>query len=82
MKRIVASLILSISAASTASAGAYCYGETVTAIIMQGDTIYFNTDRSFPGWCAIGSSWSATAQARAFALLVAAKATGQTMAFY
>jgi hypothetical protein len=82
MHKIAASLILLSGVASTASAGAYCYGETVTAVILQGDIIYFNTDKSCPGWCAIGSSWSATAQARAYALLISAKTTGQTMAFY
>jgi len=82
MIRIVAGIILSIGMASTASAGAYCYGETVTAVIMQGDTIFFNTDKSCPGWCAVSLSWSASAQSRAFALLVTAKSTGQTMSFY
>jgi hypothetical protein len=79
---LCAAFAISFGSASTASAGAYCYGETVTAVIMQGDTIYFSTDKSCPGWCAIGSGWSATAQARAFAMLVSAKTTGQTMAFY
>jgi hypothetical protein len=82
MIRILAALILSIGVASTATAGAYCYGETVTAVIMQGDAIYLTTDKSCPNWCAISSSWSSTAQARAFASMVAARSTGQTMTFY
>jgi hypothetical protein len=66
---------------SPALAGACRYGETVTAVIMQGDTIYLSTDKSCPSWCSIGSVWSVTARACAFAMLVAAKTTDQTMAF-
>ena len=82
MKRIVAGLILLVGAVSTASAGNYCYGETVTVVIMQGDAIFFETDKSCPSWCSVNASWSATAQARAFAMLTAAKVAGLPVSLY
>jgi hypothetical protein len=82
MKRIVAGLILSIGVASTASAGSYCYNETVTTVIMQGDQIFFTSNPSCPNWCEVNGSWSAAAQARAFAMLTTAKVAGMPLSFY
>jgi hypothetical protein len=74
--------IFALLASPQANAGAYCYGEIVTGVFMQGGSVYFTTSKSCPNWCLVGSAWNATEQSQAFAMLVASKTTGETMTFY
>ena len=76
------SLLVMLGFAASASAGAYCYNETVTGVIIQNGTVYFTTNKSCPSWCAMPSSWGATAESQAFATLLAARTTTQTVSFY
>jgi hypothetical protein len=71
-----------LGGSTSALAGAYCYGETVTALIIQNNTVYFETNKSCPSWCAIPSSWAATMQTQAYAMLLTARTTGQVVSFY
>jgi hypothetical protein len=81
MNRILVSLILLFGAVTTASAGAYC-AENLTAVIVNGDAVYFTTDKSCPSWCSIKSSWSVTATSRRLATLLAAKAAAVAVTFF
>jgi hypothetical protein len=75
--------ILSILAfAASARAGGYCYYETVTAVVMFNNAVYFTTSHSCPSWCLVPQTWSAAAQSQAFATLLTARTTGQTITTY
>ena len=65
--------------AASAWADGYCYNETVTALIMQNNNVYFSTAKSCQTWCVVPQTWSAAAQAQAFATLLTARTTGQTV---
>src|SRR5438132_1056410 len=66
-------------APALASAGAYCYGEHITQVVLIQESIYFTTDVSCPNWCEVSPAWSATQQNRAYAGLLAAKLSGNSV---
>ncbi len=75
--------VLSLVAFSSfAGAGEYCWSEGVAAVVVQGDEIYFTTNKSCPGWCRVNPNWSVEAKKRAYAMLLTAKATDKPLSFY
>ena len=78
----VYSCVSAAFAPALASAGAYCYGEHITQVVLIQESIYFTTDVSCPNWCEVSPAWSATQQNRAYAGLLAAKLSGSGVSFY
>lgn len=78
MRRLLSAIFALLLFSSAAHAGAYC-AEHVTMIIMQGDSINFETDKSCPNWCEISPTWSTTAQDRAYATLITAHTAGESV---
>lgn len=81
-KRTLAAAATLLAATSHAEAGAYCPQERLTSLIVQGDVIFFTTDKSCPGWCQVDQSWSVEGKKRAYATLLAAKISDRTVSFY
>jgi len=81
MNRILSVLVMLAFAASARAAG-YCYNETVTALVMYNNAVYFSTSKSCNTWCLVPQTWSAAAQSQAFATLLTARTTGQTVTTY
>jgi len=79
MKKIVSILSMLVFVASARAANGFCYSETVTQLIMQNSNVYFSTSKSCQTWCLLPQTWSAAAQAQAFATLLTARTTGQTV---
>lgn len=63
---------VAVLSAPLAHAEVYC-NETVTSVIVAGDTVYFTTNETCPNWCEVNTSWDATATGRAMALLTTAR---------
>lgn len=81
MKAIMSilSILAMLAFAASARADGFCYNETVTALIMQNNVVYFSTAKSCQTWCLVPQTWSAAAQSQAFATLLSARTTGQTV---
>lgn len=71
-----------IMAATSSQAGEYCWNESIQLLIMQGDDIYFTTDKTCPNWCTLHPEWSQEARKRAYATLLTAKTTGTPVTFF
>lgn len=67
---------------STASAGAYCNNEKLTSIIVQGEQVYFTTDKSCPNWCQLDPTWSIDAFNRTYSMLLSAQAQKKEVRIY
>ena len=63
---------IAMASAPLARADIYC-NETVTSVIMTGDTVYFTTNESCRAWCEINPSWDAVATDRAMGILMTAR---------
>lgn len=55
-------------------AGAYCYDEKLTSVIIASEGVYFTTDKSCPNWCRVNESWSEDAINRSYSMLLSAQA--------
>jgi hypothetical protein len=71
---------LALARTQVAHATAWC-SETVTELIVSGDTVYFTTNESCPNWCEISTSWDTTATNRAFSLLTSARVASLPIEF-
>lgn len=75
-------LILLCILSGSVWAGAYCYDEKLTSVIVNSGGIYFTTDKSCPNWCEINSSWSAEVINRSYSMLLSAQAQNRVVRFY
>jgi hypothetical protein len=85
VSRILAKFVSAACLAALASitrAGEYCWNETVQFVILQGDEIYFTTNKTCPGWCRIDPSAGVEARRRAYAMLLTAKTMEKPLTFF
>jgi len=79
----IAGILVFTSAVSTiGAAGEYCWNEKVQYVILNGDSVYFTTDRSCPNWCTLHPAWSADQRKQAYAMLMTAKTTERALTLY
>ena len=76
-------LVLVSVVSAPAFSGEYCWSETITLVIVHEDgNVYFTTNKSCPGWCRINPAWSGDRRKEAYAMLVAARVSGNPMSFF
>ena len=80
--KVISVLILFLSFNQYIFAGEYCWNDKVLMVIVQGEKIFFTSEKSCNNWCEISDTWSAEAKNRAFTQLITAKATESNITFF
>lgn len=78
MLRFLLSAAAVICCMSQAQAG-YCYGQKVTAVILNDDSIFFTTDKSCPNWCRVAAGLAESQKDRMYSMLLTAAATNRLL---
>lgn len=81
LKRIalVATLLL---LPATQARAEYCFSERISQIVLVGEAIYFNTDKTCASWCEVNPAWSTDAKNRVYSMLLTAKTSNQLVSFH
>jgi hypothetical protein len=67
---------------ATQARAEYCFSEKITGVILIGDVIYFNTDKTCASWCQVDPTWSTDAKNRVYSMLLTAKTSNQLVSFH
>jgi hypothetical protein len=77
--RLFAALLLT---APTVAHAEYCFNEKVTSLVVQGNSVWFTTNKSCPSWCGLSTGLSTDAYNRYYSLLLTSLTTGKLITTY